>query len=123
LPHQILVVDDDEAIRVMLARLLESQGYVARQARGASEARTLVSDDQFDLMIVDVVMPGESGLEFAAYVREREGKAPIILISGYATDEPESFAKNNDGVLFVSKPFGADQLLGLVRTVLEDPAA
>ncbi|MDZ7727682.1 MAG: response regulator [Dehalococcoidia bacterium] len=119
MPDTILVVDDDEAVRVMLTRLLESAGYAAESASKAAEAHVLLQQQQFALLIVDVVMPGESGVDLAAVVRRDHPPVPIILISGYATEEPRSFAESEDGILFVAKPFGADQFLGLVESMVQ----
>jgi two-component system, OmpR family, response regulator len=103
---------------VMLARLLESQGFRTARARNAAEARSLVAEGAYALIVVDIVMPGESGLDFAAFARDAYPTTPIVLISGYANDETGGFASQHERVTFVRKPFGADQFLDLVQGAL-----
>ncbi len=117
MPGHILVVDDDDAVRLMLARLLESQGYLVAQAPDAREARRLLGERTFDLLVADVVMPGESGLSLVEHARHNGANIPVVLVSGYAADDPADFANNHDGVHFVPKPFGADELLTLIDSV------
>ena len=114
----ILVVDDDDPVRVMLARLLRTQGYNVLQAANAAEARKLIEGEAPDLIISDIVMPGESGIEFRRYVSERWPDLPVILISGYSAEGPAEFAARTANTVFVQKPFAADQLLTLVERTL-----
>ena len=115
----ILVVDDDDPVRVMLARLLRTQGYSVLQAANAAEARKLLeADEPPDLIISDIVMPGESGMEFRRYVSELWPDLPVILVSGYSAEGPAEFAAKTANTMFVQKPFAADQLLTLVERTL-----
>jgi DNA-binding NtrC family response regulator len=117
----ILVVDDDDSVRFMLSRLMRSRGFATLDASNAAIARVVAAEHPVALFIVDIVMPGESGLEFAGFVVETWPRTPIILISGYAHDEPLSFADDHDHVEFVTKPFGADEIIELVETMVELP--
>lgn len=114
----ILVVDDDDPVRVMLARLLRTQGYTVMQAAQASEARVLLDDKRPDLVISDIVMPGESGIELRRSILERWPGLPVILISGYSAEGPAEFAARTPNTIFVQKPFAADQFLALVEQTL-----
>ena len=116
--HAILVVDDDDPVRVMLARLLRTQGYGVVQAANAQEARTLLEDERPDLVISDIVMPGESGIELRRAIATRWPGLPVILISGYSADGPAEFAARTAHTYFVQKPFAADYLLALVEETL-----
>ena len=78
----ILVVDDDDPVRVMLARLMRTQGYDVVQARTAHEARELVAEHLPDLVISDVVMPGQSGIELRRQLAATWPQLPVILASG-----------------------------------------
>lgn len=120
--YPVLVVDDDEAVRVMLARLLESRGYPTSRARDAAEARRLLADGDFALAIMDIVMPGESGLELAGFARQSWPAMPIILISGYSSDDSLALCAVDSKVRFVPKPFGADEFLDLVREAVDSCA-
>lgn len=114
----ILVVDDDDPVRVMLARLLRTQGYTVLQAANAREARAEIERQQPDLVISDIVMPGESGIELRREIATRWPAIPVILISGYSAEGPAEFAARTPNTVFVQKPFAADQLIALVQDVL-----
>jgi len=116
----ILVVDDDDPVRVMLARLLRTQGYQVLQAAHANEARSLLDSHQLDLVISDIVMPGESGIELRRSMLERWPDIPVILISGYSAEGPAEFAARTPNTMFVQKPFAADQFLALVGQTLAE---
>jgi DNA-binding NtrC family response regulator len=117
-PATILVVDDDDPVRVMLARLLRTQGYAVVQAAHATEARQQLDSNRPDLVISDIVMPGDSGIELRRSILERWPKLPVILISGYSSEGPAEFAARTPNTLFVQKPFAADQFLALVQETL-----
>lgn len=117
-PGVILVVDDDDPVRVMLARLLRTQGYTVIQATSAHEAYSTLDECRPDLIISDIVMPGESGIELRRFIATRWPDLPVILISGYSTDGPAEFAARTPNTIFVQKPFAADQLLELVDETL-----
>jgi len=114
----ILVVDDDDPVRVMLARLLRTQGYTVYQAAHAAEARAQLDVARPDLVISDIVMPGESGIELRRGILERWPELPVILISGYSAEGPAEFAARTPNTVFVQKPFAADQFLALVEETL-----
>ena len=118
----ILVVDDDDPVRVMLARLLRTQGYTVVQAAHANEARAQLDSRPLDLVISDIVMPGESGIELRRTILERWPGLPVILISGYSAEGPAEFAARTPNTLFVQKPFAADQFLSLVEQTLAGSA-
>jgi DNA-binding NtrC family response regulator len=113
----ILVVDDDDPVRVMLARLLRTQGYLVLHAANAADARAILEQQQPDLVITDIVMPGESGIELRRNIASRWPRLPVILISGYSAEGPAEFASRTPNTTFVQKPFAADQFLGLVGDI------
>jgi DNA-binding NtrC family response regulator len=119
----VLVVDDDDPVRVMLARLLRTQGYSVLQAASADQARRALDDQRPDLVISDIVMPGESGIELRRDIARRWPELPVILISGYSAEGPAEFAARTPNTTFVQKPFAADQFLVLVEQILDSAAA
>jgi DNA-binding NtrC family response regulator len=121
--RSILVVDDDDPVRVMLARLLRTQGYEVHQAANAREARKAIEASRPDLVISDIVMPGESGIELRRAIAQHWPGLPVILISGYSAEGPAEFAARTANTTLVQKPFAADQLLSLVEQVLAGEAA
>lgn len=102
----------------MLSRLLQSQGFVTAPAGDAAIARRLLAERDYSLGIVDIVMPGESGLDFATFARSANPAMPIILISGYVDMDSIPLVETDKDVRFVGKPFGADEFLDLVQSVL-----
>jgi len=114
----ILVVDDDEPVRVMLARLLRTRGYTTVLAANAAEARRVLGGSEPDLVITDIVMPGESGIDLRRWIAGESPGLPVLLISGYSPEGPADFAATTPLTRFVQKPFAADDFLDLVATML-----
>lgn len=114
----ILVVDDDDPVRVMLARLLRTHGYAVLQAAHANDARAILETQPVDLVVSDIVMPGESGIDLRREMLERFPELPFLLISGYSAEGPAEFAARAPRTVFVQKPFAAEQFLTLVEAML-----
>jgi two-component system phosphate regulon response regulator OmpR len=108
-PH-LLVVDDDERIRSLLQRYLTTNGFRVSGAKDATEARALMKSMAFDLLIVDVMMPGESGLEFTRSIRAHDS-TPILMLTarGDAEDRIAGFEGGVDD--YLPKPFEPRELL------------
>ena len=107
----------------MVARLLRTQGYSVSRAANAEEARESLDLQRPDLVISDIVMPGESGIELRRTIAERWPELPVILISGYSAEGPAEFAARTANTIFVQKPFAADHFLTLVERTLADATA
>lgn len=108
-PH-LLVVDDDERIRALLQRYLTSNGFRVSAAADASEARALMKSFAFDLLILDVMMPGETGLELTKSVRA-QSQMPILLLTARGTpdDRIAGFEEGADD--YLPKPFEPRELV------------
>ena len=119
----ILVVDDDDPVRLMLSRLLRTQGYTVVQAANARAAQAAIETSVPDLVISDIVMPGESGIELRRTISDRWPELPVILISGYSAEGPAEFAARTPLTHFVQKPFAADEFIALVESTLTAAAA
>jgi two-component system phosphate regulon response regulator OmpR len=115
-PH-ILVVDDDERIRNLLAKYLMSNGFRVTKAIDANSARAALTGLEFDLLILDVMMPGETGLELAQSIKGTIN-APIFMLT--ALGEPEQRVKGLEiGVDdYISKPFEPKELLIRIGNIL-----
>ena len=115
-PH-ILVVDDDREIRELLARFLEKQGMRVSAARDAREARRLWPLGRYHLVVLDIMMPGESGLDFARWLRG-QSNVPIVMLTamGEETDRIVGLELGADD--YVPKPFNPRELLARVRAIL-----
>ncbi|MGB5948408.1 MAG: response regulator [Parvibaculum sp.] len=115
-PH-ILVVDDDRRIRELLKRYLADNGYRVTTAENAAEARAKLAGLAFDLLVLDVMMPGESGLELTASLR-RSSSVPILMLTarGETSERIEGLEHGADD--YLAKPFEPRELLLRIGTIL-----
>jgi CheY-like chemotaxis protein len=113
----ILVVDDEEHVRVLLKDILESGGCRVSLAQGGREALELLGTSSFDAVFTDLGMQGMSGWELASAVRERDAEMPLAVITGWgdAVGSSERSAARADWV--VTKPFDAAHILSIAREV------
>lgn len=115
-PH-ILVVDDQRDIREPLGRYLEKQGFRVSLAAGAAEARDLLRRSAVDLVVLDIMMPGEDGLSLCRYLRE-SANMPVILLTAMADDADRIVGLEVGADDYVVKPFNPRELLARVKAVL-----
>ena len=116
-PH-ILVVDDDRKLRGLLGKFLTDAGYRASAAADAAEARAKLAAIDFDLMVVDVMMPGESGLELLRDLR-RTSPVPVLMLTamGETADRIAGLESGADD--YLAKPFEPKELLLRIAAVLK----
>ncbi|GGC80359.1 response regulator [Chelatococcus reniformis] len=119
-PH-VLVVDDDRRLRDLLARFLGDNGYRVTVAADAAEADTKLSNVMFDVLVLDVMMPGENGFDFAVRLR-RDKEVPILMLT--ARTEPADRVQGLEtGVEdYLSKPFEPRELLLRLGNILRRSA-
>ena len=115
-PH-ILVIDDDSRIRDLLARYLQEHGFRVTTAIDAASARATMRSLSFDLLILDVMMPHESGLDFARSLR-RELQVPILMLTARAEPEQRIEGLETGVDDYLTKPFEPRELLLRVSNVL-----
>ncbi len=108
-PH-LLVVDDDERLRTLLQRYLSSSGFRVTAAADASEARALIKSLTFDALVLDVMMPGESGFDLAESLRA-QSDIPILMLTarGESADRIEGLERGADD--YLGKPFEPRELM------------
>ncbi len=115
----ILLVEDENAVRQLLRRLLEREGYVVLEARHGADAlelwRTHATD--IDVAITDLRMPGMSGIALADRLHAENADLPMVFMSGYADND--ATASGSATGVFLAKPFSSAQLLSAIATVLE----
>ena len=116
-PH-ILVIDDDSRIRDLLARYLQEHGFRVTTAIDAATARATMRSLSFDLLILDVMMPHESGLDFARSLR-RESQVPILMLTARAEPEQRIEGLETGVDDYLAKPFDPRELLLRVGNVLK----
>jgi two-component system OmpR family response regulator len=115
-PH-ILIVDDDKELRTLLSNSLESSGYrVSVAANGAVMTQTL-KDAKIDLVILDIMMPGESGLAICGRLRAT-GSMPIIMLTAVAEETDRVIGLEMGADDYLPKPFSTRELLARIRAVL-----
>src|SRR5580692_9214551 len=116
-PH-LLVVDDDERLRALLTRYLSGNGFRVSAAAQAADARSLMKSMAFDCLILDVMMPGESGLELAKSVRQGSQLLPILMLTARG-DPADRIAGLELGVDdYLPKPFEPRELLLRINALL-----
>jgi DNA-binding response OmpR family regulator len=115
----ILVVDDDEVVLRSCSRILSGEGHTVRLAHNAAEGLDALNTGSFDLIIVDIKMPEEDGISLINKSRRGGIETPILVMSGYPTEETieSSLASGAQG--FIPKPFTPDELIGGVREATE----
>jgi len=116
LPH-ILVVDDDTRLRELLARFLSENGFRVTTATDSADARARMRALAYDVIVLDVMMPGESGLELTEELR-RMGDVPILLLTAMAEPEDRIAGLERGADDYLPKPFEPRELLLRLRAIL-----
>lgn len=116
-PH-LLIVDDDVNTLASLARAFRMSGYEATVSDNAGKALQLVNQQQFDLILSDVVMPGKDGISFLEDLKALGSTVPVVMVSGQATLEMAVKATRLGAVDFLEKPLSTDKLLLTVQNAL-----
>ncbi len=116
-PPHILVVDDDTRLRTLLKKFLGGQGYVVTTAADAGEARRQMAGLQFDLIVVDVMMPGEDGLSLTRGIRAKSA-VPILMLTamGEPTQRIHGLEQGVDD--YMAKPFEPKELVLRIGSIL-----
>lgn len=116
-PH-VLVVDDDRRICDLVCRYLYDHDFVAAAANGAAQARDLMGQSAFDVLVVDVMMPGETGLEFMQDLRAKGYDLPALMLTalGELNDKQAGFDAGVDD--YLPKPFEPQELVMRLKALL-----
>ena len=116
-PH-LLIVDDDERIRSLLQQFLFQSDYLVSTAEDAEQARTLLSAIEFDLIILDVMMPGQDGISFTAELRTLQNNTPILLLTARGETEDRIKGLEAGADDYLPKPFEPKELLLRINAIL-----
>jgi len=116
-PH-LLIVDDDERIRSLLQQFLVQSDYLVSTAEDAEQARTLLSALEFDLIILDVMMPGQDGISFTAELRTLQNNTPILLLTARGETEDRIKGLEAGADDYLPKPFEPKELLLRINAIL-----
>lgn len=115
---RVLVAEDDDAIRSVLKAHLEKKGYAVDEAGDGDDASAFLATTLYDLVLIDVMMPGMSGFDVVSRYRKRSGSAPVIFLT--ALDSVEDKVKGLDigGDDYLVKPFSFEELDARIRVIL-----
>lgn len=115
-PH-LLIVDDDERIRVLLQKFLMRNGFLVTAGRDAAHARRILSGLDFDMIVLDVMMPGEDGISLCADLR-RMRDTPILLLTAKAETDDRIAGLEAGADDYLAKPFEPRELLLRINSIL-----
>ncbi len=115
-PH-IIVVDDDPGVRTLLARVLRECGYDVTGAADGRELQAAMAARDVDLVLLDIMLPGESGLDICRALRARS-RVPIIMVSARGQESDRVTGLDLGADDYIAKPFGRSEVLARVRAVL-----
>jgi len=111
----ILVVDDDQTIRMLCKEILEEAGYKVTLAADGEEALEKMDYDDFDLYLVDMVMPRMDGLELMKKIKQKQPLAVVMILTGFSSIEGAIKAVHAGAFQYLSKPINIDELLNAVK--------
>lgn len=116
----VLLVEDEEAVRLFGARALRNKGYTVLEADSGESGLDVINggEDSIDLIISDVVMPGMDGHTFVKLVRQEYPEVKVILVSGYSEDAVAGDIERDPTIHFLPKPYSLQQLAGKAKEVL-----
>lgn len=121
-PH-ILVVDDDIRLKDLLESYLKENGFDVKSAKNAQEARNFLAKGFFDLMVLDLMMPGESGISLAKSLREdstsQKNRLPILMLTAKADGEDRIQGLEAGADDYLTKPFEPRELILRIHRILE----
>lgn len=116
IPH-ILVADDNSEIREIIKVLLSGEGYSVTEAKDGTDALTKIKKQEFDLIILDIMMPGMNGYETCQGIRE-QSNVPILFLSARTTDSDKILGFSSGGDDYLEKPFSYPELIGRAKALI-----
>lgn len=114
----ILVVDDELSMREFLKILLEKEGYEVITTSEAAGAIDLIQNQNFDLILSDIKMPGMGGLSLLEKIKEIDNSLPVIMITAYASPENAVVAMKSGAFDYITKPFKVDEILKIIKSAI-----
>lgn len=117
--EKILIAEDEPMVRRALAQSLRSRGYQVLEAERGDQALQFALQGDLDLIVLDVVMPGLSGVSAYQRIRATHPRLPILLTSGYSDEEPSLQLSQDPNGYFIPKPYSPETMLRLVRRALD----
>ncbi len=115
---RILVLDDEEIVRVSCKKCLIPEGYDVDVAANGVEGLAMTENNRYDVILTDLKMPDMDGMEFLAKVKERHPDTKVIMITGYSTVEHAVKAMRMGAYNYIEKPFTPDALIDAVKEAM-----
>jgi DNA-binding response OmpR family regulator len=115
---RILLVEDDRTLRIGLGDALASEGHAVVAAADGHEARAVLREQRFDLVVLDVMLPGPSGLELLRELRARDADTPVLLLTARGEEGDKVLGLELGADDYVTKPFSLRELLARVKAML-----
>jgi len=116
---KILVIDDETVVLNSCKKILSSEGFEVALVSTVDDALALLEQDGFSVLLIDIKMPKRDGLYLMDLLRERGERTPIVVMSGYQTEEAIDEVTRRGASFFIPKPFTPDELLSAVRSAIK----
>lgn len=113
----ILLVEDEQNVAAFIKKGLEEEGYVVEVAHSAESARNTITTSQFDMYILDVILPGISGLELCKQLRKEGVQKPILMLTALSSTENVVQGLNSGADDYLAKPFKFQELLARINAI------
>lgn len=120
--EKILIVDDDARLRRLLERFFDEQGYRVRAVENVEQMDRLLSRELFNLIVLDLMLPGEDGLSACARLRESGNQVPIIMLTAQGDEASRIQGLEQGADDYLAKPFNPRELLARIKAVLRRQA-
>lgn len=114
---KVLVVDDEDILRMLLTDTLEYEGFIVEEAEDGQEALEKIQSSQYDVIILDYMMPRMTGLELLEHLQPLELAIPVIMLTAKAQKTDEELALAKGASYFMPKPFSPNELVELVKSI------
>lgn len=112
--RKVLIVDDQYGIRILLKEILEQNGYTLFQAANGIQALTIADQQELDLILLDVKLPGMNGFDILKRVKEKQPEVQVIMMTAYEELDSIKKAKEIGALTFITKPFDISEVLNMV---------
>ncbi|MBS3754504.1 MAG: response regulator [Desulfobacterales bacterium] len=117
-PTAILLVDDEEEFVSTLAERLEIRGFESKAAYSGDQALSLIESNDYDVVVLDVKMPGMDGLEVMNHIKARRPEMPVILLTGHGSTKEGMEGMHKGAFDYLMKPLDIDELISKVQEAL-----
>ncbi len=117
---KVLIVDDDADLRETLAEIVQKAGYTTDIAASGEEALEKTGSEKFDIIMLDLIMPGIRGTDLLMLLKKRTPKTKVIMMTAFATVQNAVDAIQKGASDYITKPFNIEELLTTIRRIIEE---